>query len=156
MSAEGLGKLDVLRHQLAVVGDAEPATLGMQTPGIGVVADVQLHGVCAGQTDGVALPVRQRDREAVAVGSVGGDQAGAFNLKRQLTASSQLQVFAQIKDSYRLNAHLPGESRYDPHRTPRGAPSCVTTRWNRSAIAPRCALLDAPRDAPWGPFNCRF
>jgi hypothetical protein len=49
-----------------------------------------------------------------------------------------------------------GEGRYDPQSTPRAAPGCVTTRWNRATIPPRCALPDTTRDALWGPSNCRF
>jgi hypothetical protein len=44
--------------------------------------------------------------------------------------------------------HLLDEPRYGRHGTPRAAPSCVTTRWNRMTIPPRCALLDTARDAP--------
>ncbi len=44
--------------------------------------------------------------------------------------------------------HPLAERRYGRHGTPRAAPSFVTTRWNRTTIPPRCALLDTARDAP--------
>ena len=71
-------------------------------------------------------------------------RAGRFDMCAALEALTSFAGDAR----YVIGHNLLGEHRYGRHGTPRPAPSRVTTRWNRITIPPRCALLDAARDAP--------
>jgi hypothetical protein len=80
----------------------------------------------------------------------------ALNLDSAVDRSEMSETSRNPKCFPMPNPHLLGEHRYNLRCTFRAAPACVTTRWNRRTIPPRCALPDTARNAPRRPSNCRF